>query len=238
MVGMEKKSEVIRLKNEGNSNREVARQTGLNRETVSKYWEEYKRKRQELMQKGVEIDEKQIQEEITEEPKYDASKGKAGKYNDKIEARLKELLESEKRKDILLGAGHKQKMRNKQIFEVIQAEGYDIGRCTINNGLALLLAKKKQVFNSQQYEFGERVEYDFGEVRLIIGGELKICHMAVFASTAGKFRWCKLYTNQKKPVFMDFHSVVMIVYLQPTSAGYKQDLIIQSRSGNGWALRL
>jgi predicted transcriptional regulator len=34
MVGMEEKTKVISLKNEGNSNREVARQIGLNRETV------------------------------------------------------------------------------------------------------------------------------------------------------------------------------------------------------------
>jgi transposase len=205
MVGLEKKSEVIRLKNEGNSNREVARQTGLNRETISKYWEEYKRKCRELTQKGVEIDEKRIQEEITKAPKYDASKRKARKYTDEMETRLKEFLESEKRKDVLLGTGHKQKMTNKQIIEVMRTEGYDIGSCTINNALARLRAKKKQVFIRQQYEFGDRVEYDFGEVRLIINGELKICHMAVFASTAGKFRWCKLYTNQKKPVFMDSH---------------------------------
>jgi transposase len=205
MVGMEEKSKVIRLKNEGNSNREVARQTGLNRETVSKYWEEYKRKRQELMKKGDYVDEKQIQEEMTKEPKYDASKRKCRKYSDKIETRLKEILESEKRKDVVLGPGHKQKMRNKQIYGKLQTEGYDIGQCTINNALARLRARQKQVFIRQQYEYGDRVEYDFGEVRLIIGGELKTCHMAVLASTAGKYRWCKLYTNQKKPVFMDSH---------------------------------
>lgn len=218
MVGLEKKSEVIRLKNEGNSNREAARQTGLNRETVSKYWEEYKRKRQELTQKGVDADEKQIQEEITKEPKYDASNRKARKYTDKIETRLKEILESEKHKDVLLGSGHKQKMTNKQIFEVLQVEGYDIGSCTVNNALARLRSKQKQVFIRQQYEFCDRVEYDFGEVRLIIGGELKICHMAVFASTAGKFRWCKIYTNQKKPVFMDSH----VKFFEFVGGSYKE----------------
>ena len=215
---MEKKYEVIRLKNEGNSNREVARQTGLNRETVSKYWEAYKRKSHELRQKGVEVDEKQIQEEITKEPKYDVSNRKTRKYTEEIEKRLKEVLESEKRKDVKLGAAHKQKMTNKQIFGIIKSEGYDIGACTINNALARLRAKQKQVFIRQQYEYGDRVEYDFGEVRLIISGELKICHMAVFASTAGKHRWCKLYTNQKKPVFMDSH----VNFFELVGGGYRE----------------
>jgi transposase len=205
MVGLEKKTKVIELKNGGASNREVARQTGLNRETVSKYWEEYKRKRSELTKKGKEVDEKQLQEEITNAPKYDTSKRKARKYTEEIETRLKEVLESEKRKDTILGVGHKQKMTNKQIYEVLETEGYDIGRCTINIALARIRSRNKNVFIRQQYEYGDRVEYDFGEVRLIIGGELLTCHMAVFASTAGKYRWCKLYTNQNKPVFMDSH---------------------------------
>ena len=45
---MEKKAKVILLKNGGASNRAVAKETGLNRETVSKYWEEYKRLKNEL----------------------------------------------------------------------------------------------------------------------------------------------------------------------------------------------
>jgi hypothetical protein len=96
-------------------------------------------------------------------------------------------------------------MTNKQIFEVIQDEGHDVSFSTINNALRKLRERQKQVFIRQQYDFGDRLEYDFGEVRLIIDGQLGVYHMAVFASPAGKFRWCKLYTNQKKPVFMDSH---------------------------------
>ena len=218
MVDLEQKAEVIRLKNAGESNREVARRTGLDRGTVSKYWEEYRRKRFELTSKGLSIDEKQLQEEVTKAPKYDASNRKALKYSDKIEERLKEILESEKRKDVVLGVGHKQKMTNKQIFEILQSEGYDIGRATINAALARLRSRQKHVFIRQQYEFGDRLEYDFGEVRLVIGGELVVRHMAVFASTAGKFRWCKLYTNQKKPVFMDSH----VKFFEFVGGSYKE----------------
>jgi transposase len=218
MVELDKKAEVIELKNAGESNREVSRRTGLNRRTVSKYWEEYKRLRQGLFAKGVAIDEKQLQEEMTKAPKYDTSKRKSLKYTDKIEERLKEILESEKRKDTILGIGHKQKMTNKQIFEVLQSEGYDIGKATVNNALARIRSRQKQVFIRQQYEFGDRVEYDFGEVRLIIGGETVARHMAVFASAAGKFRWCKLYTNQKKPVFMDSH----VKFFELVGGSYKE----------------
>ena len=42
--------------------------------------------------------------------------------------------------------------------------------------------------------------------------------MAVFASPAGKFRWCKLYTNQKKPVFMDSH----VKFFEYMRGGYRE----------------
>ena len=49
MVGLMKKVEVITLKNKGLSNRAVARQIGIDRKTVARYWEEYKRQRYELL---------------------------------------------------------------------------------------------------------------------------------------------------------------------------------------------
>jgi transposase len=203
MVGMEEKAKVITLKNAGESNREVARQTGLNRETVSKYWEEYKRMRHELLNEGV--DEKRMQEKLLSKPKRAVNERKKRKYTEGVETRLKEILKEEKRKDAALGQGHKQSLTNKQIFEKLRDEGVDIGQSTINNALSKLRARPKQVYIRQMYDYGDRVEYDFGEVRLVIGGIVGVYHMALFTSAAGKYRWVKLYRNQKKPVFMDSH---------------------------------
>ena len=202
---METKAKVITLKNAGESNREVARQTGLDRGTVSKYWEEYKRRKRELMADGASVDERWVQEELLKAPKYTVNGRVKRKYTEQMEEKLKEILKTEKRKDALLGQSHKQAMTNKQIFGLLKAEGFDISLSTINNALSRLRAKPKQAYIRQEYDYGDRVEYDFGEVRLVIGGETGVYHMAVFASCAGKFRWVRLYRNQKKPVFMDSH---------------------------------
>lgn len=53
------------------------------------------------------------------------------------------------------------------------------------------------------YSYGDRLEYDFGEVKLEISGKAVTYHMAVLSSPGGAFRWAYLYTNQKKDVFMD-----------------------------------
>lgn len=216
---MTKKQEVISYKMSGESNRKTAKLTGLNRETVSKYWEEYKRNLHELTQIGADV--KEIQDELTSKPKYkqrSETARKPYKYTNDMEERLKEILKSEASKELILGSGHKQYMTNKQIHALLVEEGHDIGIATIGKALARLRERQKQVFIRQQYDFGDRIEYDFGEVRLVIGGLTEVCHMAVIASTAGKFRWLKLYRSQKKDVFMDSH----VRFFEWVGGGYRE----------------
>ena len=62
-----------------------------------------------------------------------------------------------------------------------------------------------ECFIRQDYDFGDRLEYDFGEVKLVINGITKKYYIAVLSSPAGNFRWCYLYDNCKKDVFLDSH---------------------------------
>jgi hypothetical protein len=92
-----------------------------------------------------------------------------------------------------------------QIHEKLEAEGFECSRALINTELARLRRKQKEVFIRQTYELGERLEYDFGKVRLDCGAGVKEYHMAVFSSPGGGWRWAFLYTNEKIGVFMDSH---------------------------------
>ena len=65
--------------------------------------------------------------------------------------------------------------------------------------------KIAEAFIRQEYDFGDRIEYDFGEVKLVIDGVCGKYYLAVFGSPKGKFRWAYLYNNQKKEVFLDSH---------------------------------
>jgi transposase len=203
MVQFMEKKNIIMLKEQGLSNREVSRQTGQDRKTVSKYWEEYRRKLERLEEPGADV--RAIQESLFAEPRYKAASRRRRKYTEEVDARLKEMLKEEGRKERLFGAGHKQKLTNKQIHQKLVDEGFDIGGVTINIALANIRKRQKEVFIRQQYELGDRLEYDFGEVFLNCGGGVKTYHMAVLSSPGGGFRWLYLYTNQKKAVFMDSH---------------------------------
>jgi transposase len=197
------KKKIIMLKEQGESNREVSRRTGTDRGTVSKYWNEYRKQLQQLNEPGADI--KTIQEKLLAAPKYNASGRKRHKYTEEVEACLKGILKEEAKKDRLLGAAHKQKLTNKQIHQKLVKAGHDISGVTINIALAEIRKRQKEVYIRQQYELGDRLEYDFGEVILDCSEGIKAYHMAVLSSPGGEFRWLYLYTNQKKAVFMDSH---------------------------------
>jgi transposase len=197
------KKKIIERKEAGLSNREVARQTGYDRKTVSKYWNEYQRGLERLEEPGTDV--RAVQDSLLETPKYNARNRRRHKYTPELDKRLKEILKEEERKSTLFGSGHKQKLTNKQIHQKLVDEGYDISGVSINIALADIRKRQREVFIRQQYELGDRLEYDFGEVFLDCGEGVKTYHMAVLSSPGGGFRWLYLYTNQKKAVFMDSH---------------------------------
>jgi len=203
MVQTVGKKDIIMLKEQGLSNREVARRSGANRETVSKYWNEYQKKLRQLEEPGTDI--KAISESLLSKPEYNTAKRGRRKYTEQLDNRLKEILVEEERKTRMLGPAHKQKLTNKQIHQELVGEGYDISAVTINIALAEIRKRHREVFIRQQYDLGDRLEYDFGEVKLDCGEGVKVYHMAVFSSPGGGFRWLYLYTNEKKAVFMDSH---------------------------------
>ena len=121
MVKFMDKKDIIMLKEQGLSNREVARRTGRDRDTVSKYWHEYKRGLSELEKPGADV--RAIQENLLAEPKYNATGRKRHKYTEELDKRLKAIMKEEERKDRLFGPGH---MTREQVRQRIFAwiEGY------------------------------------------------------------------------------------------------------------------
>lgn len=197
------KARIITLKREGLSTREVSRRTGMSRDTIAKYWREFEELNNQLKE-NPELKE-EIQDEMLTKPKSTPRTRMRHKFTPELEKRLHEIVAEEKRKDRILGANHKQKLTNNQIRDKLVEEGFDISQPTINNALAEIRNRPKNVYIRQQYDFGDRLEYDFGEVRLDCGEGVKTYHMAVFCAPASRFRWLYLYTNQKKTVFMDSH---------------------------------
>ena len=91
------KHAIIRLKNQGYSNREAAKILKIDRNTIGKYWNEYKDNVTKLDNPN--LDRDLIQEKIAKAPSYDSSNRKKVKYPKEIDDCLDEILAMEKKKD-------------------------------------------------------------------------------------------------------------------------------------------
>lgn len=200
------KYSIIRLKLDGKSNRAVASTLGIDRKTVADYWNEFKDSSEKL---GLDInspeDIRELQSKMLDEPRYDTSSRRPRKYTAEIDAFLDDILKEEEEKRRILGNRNKQQLTNVQIYEIVKAKGYDIGISTICAHIKDKKNKYNEAYIRQEYDFGDRVEYDFGEVELVISDKVQKYHMAVFGAPRSQFRWAYLYTNQRKEVFLDSH---------------------------------
>jgi len=205
MLTITKKHTIIELKLKGKNYREINRITGISRRIIVKYWRQYKEQQNELRDAVNSKDDlkiKQLQEEITSKDKYDSMKRKRRRFTKEVQTRLYEILENELKKKIVLEK-NKQALTKKQIHEMLVNEGYLIGETTISNEINKYYKKYNECFIRQQYDYGDRLEYDFGEFKAMINGELKKYYLAVIVSPASNLRWAYIYKNTKKEVFLE-----------------------------------
>ncbi len=206
---------IIKLKQKGKSNRTIAKELGINRKTVSKYWNNYLEETKKLT--DADYDFKEVQENIVSAPSYDTSNRKYRKYTQEMDYALNSILEDEVEKARQLG-NNKQQLSNTQMHSILTEMGFKIGITTITNQVRLKRKRQKECFVKQQYDYGDRLEYDFGEVKLIINGKQMTFHIAVLSSPASNFRWAYLYNNQRKEVFLDSH----VRLFEMLSGSYKE----------------
>ncbi len=204
MISSMRYNQIIQLKQAGKSFTEIGYSLGINRQTVSKYWNKYQELSKEL---GVTTDKQriaEIQEEMLAGPKYETGRRNPTKRTKQFYDDLDKILKDEEIKRQNLKT-HKQSLTKYQIYEKIRKMGHDVCYSTVFYALQELEYSNKECFIRQQHNLGERLEYDFGEVKLIINGKSERYYIAVISSPAAGFRWCYLYKNSKKDVFLDSH---------------------------------
>lgn len=197
-------SAMLKLKEKGLSNRSIAKTLGVDKKTVNKYWNIYKENLQKLGKANNEKEILNIQEDIVSKPKYNSENRGRRKVTPEFLNALEKILEDEEKKIKVLGT-NKQALTKHQIHELLQKQGFPLSYSTVVVEMKRIKNSGNECFIRQDYDYGDRLEYDFGEVKLEINGIVKRYYLAVLSSPAGNFRWCYLYDNCKKSVFMDSH---------------------------------
>lgn len=204
--------EYIDLRESGISSRKAAGLCSISRTTGEKYYRKFKENRACLAADPSWENSQMMIEECLSPPAYDTSNRHPRKFTPQVDALLDQILEDEDEKTRLLGPSHKQQLTCIQIWELIKDAGFDIGLSTITKKVKEKRNRHKECFISQQYDPGDRFEYDFGEVKLMIDGRKQTLYLAVMTSPWSGYRAAYLYENQKSQVFYEsmirfFHEV-------------------------------
>ena len=158
---------------ENMSQRAIAKEMKISRTTVRKYIKDYEAKSEEI-QRLAELNNTSNSEtlnlvsELVTSPKYDTSNRTRTKLTDEIIDIIDELIKTNE-KNRLLGRS-KQLMKKIDIYENLIELGYDISYPTVCNYIRAN-HEKKEAFIRQEYDLGETLEFDWGEVKLSVAGK-------------------------------------------------------------------
>jgi len=202
MIGMSTKQKIIlRRYRDGDSERKISRELKINRETVRRYLSEYEKARQKLS--NSEKEDEVLIEELVKVPKYDSSNRDNQKFTDEISQEVDRLLQinAEKRSRGL----HKQVMKKIDILDHLHDLGYDIGYTSICNHINRKLVQRNEAFIRQIYNPGDVCEFDWGEVKLEIDGQMRTLYMAVFTPAMSNYRYAVLFHRQDTASFLQAH---------------------------------
>lgn len=200
---VEKQQIIIGYYRQGKSQRSISRETGLSRRTVKKYIQQYA---DELKQSNL-----LVKDGVISRPKYDSSTRKSRRLSDEMKLLIRTCLS--KNRDKQNKGMSKQQMKATDIHEYLESKGHTIGYTTVCNFIRQENQKGSEIFIRQDHRPGQAVEFDWGEVKLVIDGKLKRIQLAIFTSSYSNYRWACLFYRQDMASFLQSH-VLFFNHLQ------------------------
>lgn len=197
MISMADKQKIIKYSEQlGLSNREIARQLGINRKTVDKYIHEYRSR-----------DLSSVSDSDSsyyfESPSYSTPERISSALTEDAISIIEECLRLNEDRE----SNGQKKINYKgiDIYEKLISQGYKIGYSTVCLYLSRLKKTKQEVFVKQLYDDGDVCEFDWGYIRLHICGKLRQFYIAVFTLAKSNYRYAILYQHQDTLSFQESH---------------------------------
>jgi transposase len=192
---------IIRSHREGKSQRRISRELQINRKTIKKYIEDY-----ETLQKTAIKPETTLSTYLSSPPTYCIGTRNKVRLTQEVQSVIDAFLE-ENGKKIQQGL-RKQILKNIDILQLLHDQGFDVGYTTVCNYIREKLGKpapNQEAFIRQQYQPGSVCEFDWGEIKLNIAGELSRFQLAVFTTAYSNYRYALIYKRQDTLAFMESH---------------------------------
>lgn len=205
VIDLTRKQQIILRHVDGKSNRAIAQELHISKDTVNKYVSEYESKLAEVLQKDPEAVPEELIQDIVDRPKYDVS----NRAPTKVCPEIVEIIEFCLREnEVKRHTGRsKQQMKKKDIHAYLLEKGYSVSYSTVKRIIQGFEQSAREAFIRQEYEPGQVCEFDWGEVKLNINGQgCRKYQMAVFTPAKSNLRFAKLYMVQDTAAFQDAHA--------------------------------
>lgn len=191
----------------GKSQRQIAKEYGIGRNTIRRYMKQYYASREALLSNTSNPqDVPTLIEAVVEKPKYNTSSRKKTKLTPEVLQLIQKYLDENKNK--YERGMHKQQMKAVDIYQALKEASIDISYTSVCKAVRELSNKSKKSYIKQEYELGEVCEFDWGEVKLFIGSDQpSVYQMAVFTTAKGNFRYARLFRSQKTECFLEAHAL-------------------------------
>lgn len=201
----QKQDILLKYFRDGQSQRSIAREVGVDKKTVSSYIKNYERNLEQVLDQNGPLEKGELIQSLIDPPKYTSSKRTkrvlTEEINEKIEAFLQEN-ELKRQRGL-----HKQTKKMIDIHEALEQEGFTISYSTVRNKITEIARKAKEAYIKASYRPGVVCEFDWGEVHIVIKGKRRKLQMAVFTSAYGNYRKAYLFTKQNTECFQEAHAL-------------------------------
>ncbi len=97
-------------------------------------------------------------------------------------------------------------MKKVDIHEALKKGGFQIGYTTVCNYIRHREQSGQEAFIRQHYDPGKVCEFDWGEVKLTIGGQERVFQLATFTAAFSNYRWAYLFDRQDTASFQAAHA--------------------------------
>jgi len=191
---------ILRSHRDGFSQRQITKDLGISRKTVSKYISQYN-----LLLTSGKTASQALSVCMSEPPTYNSNARGKIRLTREVETAIDFLLEQNQKKR--MSGLPKQQLKKIDILALLHGQGFDIGYTTVCNYIRGKKAgsRQQEAFIRQVYAPGSSCEFDWGEVKLTISGQQRKLQLAVFTSGYSNYRYSQLYERQDTLAFMESH---------------------------------
>lgn len=180
------------------SRRGIARKLGISRTTVDKVLAQYEATQETS-------DNEALENLLTLQPAYNSQGRKPRKLSEAIATEIDKYLELNRQRR--LKGMRKQQLKKIDIWQDLQRNGVQISYQTVCRYITrkehAATEPDSKAYIRQSYAPGRECEFDWGEVKVVIGGSLRKLYMAVFTCCHSNLRRAYLFSRQDTLAFME-----------------------------------